>query len=137
METHIIPVILSGGFGSRLWPLSRTLYPKQLQPLVSDKSLLQETALRSAGESFDAPLVICNEEHRFIVAEQFREIGMTPRAVVLEPAGRNTAPAAAVAAVLSEEISRDALLLVLPSDHVIKDTDKFLEVILTAREVAM
>jgi len=132
----IIPVILSGGIGSRLWPLSRNLYPKQLQSLVSDKSLLQETVIRSSGKIFDAPLVICNEEHRFIVAEHFREINVVPRAIVLEPIGRNTAPAAAAAAIFSEQIFEDALLLVLPSDHVIKDPDSFLEVILTAKKAA-
>ena len=135
-KQKIIPVILSGGIGSRLWPLSRALYPKQLQSLVSDKSLLQETVIRSSGKIFDAPLVICNEEHRFIVAEHFREINIVPRAIVLEPIGRNTAPAAAAAAIFSEQVDEDALLLVLPSDHVIKDPDSFLEVILTAKKAA-
>ena len=135
-KQKIIPVILSGGIGSRLWPLSRALYPKQLQSLVSDKSLLQETVIRSSGKIFDAPLVICNEEHRFIMAEHFREINIVPRAIFLEPIGRNTAPAAAVAAIFSEQICEDALLLVLPSDHVIKDPDSFLEVILTAKKAA-
>ena len=135
-KQKIIPVILSGGIGSRLWPLSRALYPKQLQSLVSDKSLLQETVIRSSGTNFDSPLVICNEEHRFIVAEHIREINVIPRAIILELVGRNTAPAAAVAAIFSEQICEDALLLVLPSDHVIKDPDSFLEVILTAKKAA-
>ena len=114
MKTQkIIPVILSGGSGRRLWPLSRTLYPKQLHPLVSEKSLLQETALRSSGVIFDAPLVICNDDHRFIVAEQFREIGIAPKAVILEPVGRDTAPAAAVAAVLHIRHQRLRIILYL------------------------
>ena len=121
-KRKIIPVILSGGIGSRLWPLSRDFYPKQLLSLVSDKSLLQETVLRSSGTIFDPPLVICNEEHRFIIAEQFREINIIPSAIILEPEGRNTAPATAVAAILEEQICDDALLLVLPSYHVIKDS---------------
>jgi mannose-1-phosphate guanylyltransferase len=106
-KQKIIPVILSGGIGSRLWPLSRALYPKQLQSLVSDKSLLQETVIRSSGTNFDSPLVICNEEHRFIVAEHIREINVIPRAIILEPVGCNTAPAAAVADWLENNSSRD------------------------------
>ena len=95
-EKNIIPVILSGGIGRRLWPLSRALYPKQLQPLISEKSLLQETVIRTSIEIFEAPIIVCNKEHRFIVAEQLREINTVPNAIVLEPIGRNTAPAAAV-----------------------------------------
>ena len=95
----IHPVILSGGVGSRLWPLSRELYPKQLLPLVGENTLLQDTAARvAATEIFAAPLVIGNAEHRFIIAEQLREADISPQAIVLEPEGRNTAPAAAVAA---------------------------------------
>ncbi|MCH9013737.1 MAG: mannose-1-phosphate guanylyltransferase/mannose-6-phosphate isomerase [Proteobacteria bacterium] len=122
----IHPVILSGGMGTRLWPLSRVLYPKQLLPLVSDDTLLQETARRVAdAERFAAPLVVCNDEHRFIVAEQLREIGITPAAIVLEPDGRNTAPAAAAAALMLGRDDADALLLILPSDHVITDLEGF------------
>src|SRR3954452_25465661 len=95
----IHPVILSGGSGTRLWPMSRSLYPKQLLALTGERSLLQETALRVADDrSFATPVIVANEEHRFIIAEQLREIGVTPDALVLEPFGRNTAPAACVAA---------------------------------------
>ncbi|MBT3917148.1 MAG: mannose-1-phosphate guanylyltransferase/mannose-6-phosphate isomerase, partial [Rhodospirillaceae bacterium] len=122
---NIYPVILSGGTGTRLWPLSRTLYPKQLQPLHSDLSLLQETASRLQGEPFAAPLIICNQEHRFIVAEHLHSIEIAPEAIVLEPIGRNTAPAAAVAAVILAERDPEAVMLLLPSDHVIQNPDKF------------
>ena len=125
----VIPVILSGGVGSRLWPLSRELYPKQLHALVTEKSLLQETALRVSGEPFGAPSVICNNEHRFIVAQHLRDCGINPSAILLEPVGRNTAPAAAIAALLIAETDEDALMLLLPSDHIIKDQDKFLRAI--------
>ena len=96
----IHPVILSGGTGSRLWPLSRTLFPKQLLALAGENSLIQDTVLRTQGAGFEAPLIICNTEHRFLIAEQMREAGIAPRAIVLEPMGRNTAPAAATAALM-------------------------------------
>ncbi|HEX3864358.1 MAG TPA: mannose-1-phosphate guanylyltransferase/mannose-6-phosphate isomerase [Stellaceae bacterium] len=122
----IYPVILSGGSGTRLWPMSRSLYPKQLLALVGDRSLLQETARRVAGDSgFAAPLIIANEEHRFIIAEQLREIGVTAEALILEPAGRNTAPAACVAALLLAVKDPDAVMLVMPSDHAIVDCAAF------------
>ncbi|HKF70602.1 MAG TPA: mannose-1-phosphate guanylyltransferase/mannose-6-phosphate isomerase [Stellaceae bacterium] len=123
----IHPVVLSGGSGTRLWPLSRALTPKQLLPLISENSLLQETVLRvNDPERFAPPLVIANDEHRFQVAEQLRLIGMKPRALVLEPQGRNTAPAIAVAALLLSADEPDALLLVLPSDHGIQHRAAFL-----------
>jgi len=128
-ENKIIPVILSGGTGQRLWPLSNTLYPKQLQPLISDKSLLQETVIRTSGTRFEPPIIVCNEDHRFIVAEHLREIDTIPSSIVLEPIGRNTAPAVAVAAILSEEICEDAILLILPSDHIIKKPKVFNKVL--------
>src|SRR5215469_10525781 len=96
----IHPVILSGGTGSRLWPLSRSLFPKQLLALAGERSLIQDTVLRTQGSEFGTPLIICNTEHRFLIAEQMREAGITPQAIVLEPAGRNTAPAAAIAALM-------------------------------------
>ncbi len=117
---EVIPVILSGGAGTRLWPLSRELRPKQLLPLTGEDTLLQQTAQRLGGR----PIVVCNQEHRFIVAEQLREIGVEPRGIVIEPVGRNTAPAVAVAALLVEA-EADSLLLVMPSDHQIKDADAF------------
>ena len=88
----IYPVILSGGVGSRLWPLSRSLFPKQLLPLAGERSLIQQTALRASGVQFERPLIVCNVEHRFLIAEQMREAGITPLAILLEPVGRNTAP---------------------------------------------
>jgi mannose-1-phosphate guanylyltransferase/mannose-6-phosphate isomerase len=124
--TKIYPVILSGGAGTRLWPLSRELYPKQLLSLASERSLLQDTASRvGQGAGFAAPLVVCNEEHRFIIAEQLRQLGIQPRAIVLEPAARNTAPAVAAAAAVLGRDDPDALLLVLPSDHVVRDEAAF------------
>ena len=95
---RIVPVILSGGAGTRLWPLSRELYPKQLLPLLSERSLLQETVKRVDGSLFAAPLVVCNDEHRFIIAEQLRLLDIKPEAIVLEPVARNTAPAVVAAA---------------------------------------
>jgi mannose-1-phosphate guanylyltransferase/mannose-1-phosphate guanylyltransferase/mannose-6-phosphate isomerase len=124
MKIH--PVILSGGSGTRLWPLSRAAYPKQLMPLISELSLLQETVRRvGAPDRFAAPLLICNDEHRFMVAEQLRAIGVAASRVVLEPVGRNTAPAAAAAALLIAADDPDALMLLLPSDHHIGDTARF------------
>jgi mannose-1-phosphate guanylyltransferase/mannose-6-phosphate isomerase len=118
----IIPVILSGGAGTRLWPLSRELYPKQLLPLVGERTMLQETVLRLEGLSdLGAPLVVCNDAHRFMVAEQLRQVGQANATVILEPVGRNTAPAVAVAALQAMADDTDPLLLVLPADHVIPD----------------
>jgi len=125
----LVPVILSGGSGTRLWPLSRELFPKQLLPLVAERTMLQETALRVDGVAdVGPPLVVCNESHRFMVAEQLRELGVAPGAIVLEPVGRNTAPAVAVAALLAlsrAQAGDDPVLLVLPADHVIRDVAAF------------
>ena len=122
----IHPVILCGGVGTRLWPMSRALFPKQLQPLTSDLSLLQETVKRvREGARFAASLVVCNDQHRFMVAAQLRGIDAAGSTLVVEPEGRNTAPAAAVAAVIIGAENPDALLLVLPSDHVIGDVAGF------------
>ncbi len=125
-ETTFYPVILSGGSGSRLWPLSRSLYPKQLLPLSSERTMIQETALRAGEGRFAKPVIICNEAHRFIVAEQMQEIGITPLRLMLEPIGRNTAPAIAAAALILSEIDPEAVMAVLPSDHVITDHAGFL-----------
>jgi len=122
----IHPVILAGGSGTRLWPLSRELYPKQLLGLVTDNTMLQETLLRLAGiEELIAPIVICNENHRFMVAEQLRAINLNHADIILEPMGRNTAPAAAVAALRALSSGNDPLLLILPADHFIRDTGAF------------
>jgi mannose-1-phosphate guanylyltransferase / mannose-6-phosphate isomerase len=122
----LYPVILSGGSGTRLWPMSRTLYPKQLLRLLGEDSLLQQT-VRRVGDAgrFAQPLLVANEEHRFIVAEQLREIRAPSQALLLEPVGRNTAPAACVAAMILAESEPDALMLLLPSDHIIADKDAF------------
>jgi len=133
----IIPVILSGGTGSRLWPLSRELYPKQLLPLVNDQTMLQNTALRTNGmEDIGEPIIVCNEEHRFMVAEQLRSIAVSPKAILLEPVGRNTAPAVAVAALQALAGSNDPLLLVLPSDHAIKDIACFHRAVVEGAKLA-
>ncbi len=129
----LTPVVLSGGSGTRLWPLSRELYPKQLLPLVGERTMLQETLLRLEGIGTAAPIIVCNDAHRFLVAEQLRQLAIAPQAIILEPAGRNTAPAIALAALKS---SPDALLLVLPADHVIRDLKAFHAALQTAQPAA-
>jgi mannose-1-phosphate guanylyltransferase/mannose-6-phosphate isomerase len=123
---NLYPVILSGGSGTRLWPLSRAALPKQLLPLASANTMLQETVLRLTGLA-DArpPLVVCNEDHRFLIAEQMREIRVKPAGIYLEPLGRNTAPAAAVAALALLADDPDAVMLLLPADHLIADVPAF------------
>src|SRR6267154_1381502 len=119
----IHPIILSGGTGSRLWPLSRSLFPKQLLALVSERSLIQDTLLRANGTAFAPPLIICNAEHRFLIAQQMRDTGIAPDRIVLEPAGRNTAPAAAVAALMLAQTDPEALILLMPADHIVRNHD--------------
>jgi mannose-1-phosphate guanylyltransferase/mannose-6-phosphate isomerase len=122
----IIPVILSGGSGTRLWPLSRSAYPKQFIPLTDEKSLFQQTLQRMSGVpgAGDA-LIVCNEEHRFMVAEQMRKLDMGSLGLMLEPIGRNTAPAIACAALHALSKNKDAVLVVTPSDHVVRDDKQF------------
>ena len=126
--TALVPVILCGGTGTRLWPLSRATYPKQYWALAGDgeETLLQQTHQRLEGiAGLQPPLLICNEDHRFIVAEQMRQIGVEPAAILLEPMGRNTAPAVAVAALQATAHGDDPLLLVLAADHVIQNAAGF------------
>ena len=151
----LVPVILSGGAGTRLWPLSRELHPKQLLALTGERTMLQQTALRLDGLGAASPVVVCNEAHRFLVAEQLRQLGVEPRATVLEPFGRNTAPAIALAAhaalasvanddgaqepggrAPSKQSAIDPVLLVLPADHVIRDVPAFQKAIRAALPAA-
>ncbi len=134
----IVPVILAGGTGSRLWPLSRSAYPKQLLSLVSDHTLLQETILRiQAIANMATPLVICNQEHRFLVAEQLKQIGVNNALIILEPEAKNTAPAAAIAALyLQQYISNNPTLLVLPADHIIQNQKNLAAAIHIAKQNA-
>lgn len=130
----LVPIIMAGGSGTRLWPLSRSLYPKQFLPLTSDSSMLQETVRRLSGLKAALPVVICNEEHRFIVAEQLRN-DSTLGKIILEPVGRNTAPAIAIAAHLVSQ-GEDPTLLVLAADHVITDSDSFIAAVKNALPLA-
>lgn len=134
----LVPVILSGGAGTRLWPLSRELLPKQLLALTGERTMIQETAARLAGfTGATGPVVVCNEAHRFLVAEQLREMALPPKAILLEPVGRNTAPAIAIAAhAVLASVGEDALMLVLPADHVLQDLTAFQTSIRTAMPAA-
>lgn len=136
-NSRIHPVILSGGAGVRLWPMSREQYPKQFLPLCSERSMLQDTAGRvSDAARFADPLIVCNQEHRFVIAEQIRQAGRGAARIVLEPVGRNTAPAAAVAALIVAEQDPDGQILLLPADHAIQDRDAFLQAVATASAAA-
>ncbi len=131
----ILPVILSGGSGTRLWPLSRELYPKQFLKLTGDSTMIQQTLLRLTGlENLLPPVIVCNEDHRFLVAEQLREIGIKANGIILEPCARNTAPALAAAAFHAE--AEDPVMLVLPADHVIGNVKAFHEAIKTGLKEA-
>jgi len=121
----ITPVLLAGGSGTRLWPVSRKSFPKQFAPLLGDESLFQASARRLSGPRYAAPLVMTNADFRFIVAEQLDQIGIDPAAILIEPAGRNTAPAILAAALRAAETDPEALLLVAPSDHVVPDAEAF------------
>ncbi|MFV3074473.1 mannose-1-phosphate guanylyltransferase/mannose-6-phosphate isomerase [Niveispirillum fermenti] len=136
-SSAIIPVLLSGGSGSRLWPVSRERFPKQLLNLCGERTMIQETALRVGGDhGFADPIVICNQEHRFAIAEQLQTVGIRPTHLVLEPFGRNTAPAAAVAARLAAQRDPAALVLLLPADHAILSPEAFRAAIATGARAA-
>lgn len=134
--TTLQPVLLSGGSGTRLWPLSREAYPKQFLPLVGERTMMQDTWERVAPIAGAAPIVVANEEHRFLAAEQLRLVGVEHAAIVLEPVGRNTAPAIAAAALQATADGGDPLLLVLPSDHVVRDAAAFRAAVQTASAAA-
>lgn len=125
MAHPIVPVVLAGGVGSRLWPLSRSRYPKQCIDLQGGGDSLLQATLKRCAMTEAAPILLCNEEHRFLIAEQARSMGVTPHSILLEPEGKNTAPAIAVAAWLLAQTQPEAIMLVLPSDHVIDDVDLF------------
>ena len=133
----IVPVILSGGSGTRLWPVSRESFPKQLWPLISANTLLQETALRAHDPArFAPPVIVCNQEHRFLIAEQLRAANIASSRILLEPVGRNSAPAIAAAAILVAETAPDAVLWLLAADHAIGDTAALHENLATAAKAA-
>lgn len=132
------PVVLSGGSGSRLWPISRGMYPKQLLPLIDpDLTMLQQTVQRTQGiAAMNSPIVVCNEEHRFMVGEQLQQIGVNDAVILLEPEGRNTAPAIAVAAIQAQQKNADEIIVVMPADHVVKDLEAFQRAIVSASKLA-
>lgn len=132
----IVPVIMAGGTGSRLWPLSRQLHPKQFLKLCGDSTLLQQTLARLNGLDTAAPLIICNEDHRFLVAEQIRQIKLQGAGILLEPVGKNTAPAIALAALHACQEGQDPVLLVLAADHYIADEAEFRDVVNSASQLA-
>ena len=115
----IVPVILAGGSGSRLWPLSRNLHPKQFINLINETTLFQDTILRLPKDTLE-PIVICNEEHRFLAAEQLRQINKSSQGIIIEPEGRNTAPAVTLASLKLINDYKDATILVLPADHLFR-----------------
>ncbi len=128
-ELQLIPVVLSGGSGTRLWPVSREKHPKQLQPLLGDESLLQNTLRRLEGLPLGAPVVVSNQEYRFITAEQLRQLGLADWTLLLEPVGRNTAPALTAAALYATRDGADPLLLATPADHHVRDVEAFRQAI--------
>lgn len=133
----IYPVILCGGSGTRLWPLSRQSYPKQFAKIINDKSLFQESILRTNSEEFSAPIIITGEDFRFIVAEQLANAKISAKAILIEPDSKNTAPAVLAATLYADTITDDAIILVMPSDHVIPNPKAFRETILKAKQAAL
>ena len=135
-DVHITPVILCGGSGSRLWPISRKSYPKQFVPLIGEQTLFQQSAERVSGEGFADPVIVSNSDFRFIVTQQLAEVGIDPGAVLIEPAMRNTAPALLAPALIAARSNPAALMLALPSDHYIPAAERFREVVLQGVEAA-
>ncbi len=131
-----VPVIMAGGMGTRLWPVSREHYPKQFCTLVGDTTMLQQTMARLVGLDCAAPLTVCNEEHRFLAAEQLRQAGIEKASILLEPVGRNTAPAITLAALQATATGEDPLLLVMPADHLIQNLSAFREGVAKAETLA-
>src|ERR1700733_9362797 len=136
LGSKIVPVILSGGSGTRLWPVSRKSFPKQFWPLISEQSLLAETALRAHSSGFTAPIVVANQEHRFVVAEHLRNAGIKGAQILLEPVGRNSAPAIAAAALLAAETNPDAVLWIMAADASITDQAALQNALKSAAAVA-
>ena len=137
VKSDVVPVILSGGAGTRLWPLSREAYPKQLLALTGKQTMIQDTATRLAGvPGASAPIVVCNDAHRFTVAEQLRTVGVGAAAILLEPIGRNTAPAVALAALQALKLNPQAIMIVAPADHVIRNAKAFQQTAVMALEQA-
>lgn len=135
--SNVIPVILSGGSGTRLWPISRKLYPKQFIPLRDNRSLFQDTVARvqSLKSGIQTPIVVCNDEHRFMAAEQLRLENVSDAEIILEPIGRNTAPAIALAALCAKQRNEDAIILVLPADHILDADSKFSDAVEVAKNL--
>ncbi len=136
MSSLVVPVILSGGSGTRLWPISRSSYPKQFWSLVTDKSLIQDTVLRASGAAFLPPMVVCNHEHRFLVRDQLHQVGIDDAGIVLEPVGRNSAPAIAAAALIAAERDPDAVLWIMAADAAVSLPDALNESLALACEAA-
>lgn len=134
---NITPILLCGGSGTRLWPLSRKSFPKQFTDLVGGESLFQASARRFVGEGFKAPLLVTGEDFRFIVTEQLDEIGISAAGIMIEPEGRNTAPAAVAAAILAAKTDPDAIILLVPSDHAVADQEAFRQAVLMAAAAAV
>lgn len=135
-QFFLTPLILSGGTGSRLWPISRASFPKQLWPLLTNRSMLQDTALRGNGKNFTSPIIICNKDHRFLIAEQLREIGIENPRIVLEPFGRNSAPAIAIACLLVAEKNPDTIIWAMAADAAIENTNRLVALTQIAAKAA-
>ena len=136
MTSLVVPVILSGGSGTRLWPLSRTMYPKQFLSFFNGDDTLLGATLRRIGTGFAAPIVVCNDDHRFLVREELTRAGIAPQAIILEPVARNTAAAVAVAALAAVQKTPDAVIAVMPSDHLVRDADGFIAALKAAAAIA-